>query len=96
MTLESPGSRLSLHTGDHMVDVPAGAGEVAGDTPRPLVEGDIQPADQIFRLAFGTFLGSPIPCRSPGTQTSLPRAGELIQRWPLGLTASASSWPPTS
>ena len=28
---------------------------------RPLVEGDIDDADRIFRLAFGTFLGTPDP-----------------------------------
>jgi hypothetical protein len=30
-------------------------------TVRPLQENDLPPADRIFRLAFGTFLGLPDP-----------------------------------
>jgi hypothetical protein len=70
----------------------AGEGAVKTDDVlvRALTEDDLDQADRIFRVAFGTFLGSKNRSDSPGTPISCARAGWPIRRlcWPPNWTAA--------
>jgi hypothetical protein len=68
-------------TGDRRVT------DVAGVRVRPLAAGDLDEADRICRVAFGTFLGAPEPERFFGD------AGMVRTRWradPGAVSAAAS------
>jgi hypothetical protein len=59
---------------------------------RPLVAGDLDEADRIFRVAFGTFLGVPEPERFFGDVDMVRTRwrADPAPRWP---PTSAAAWP---
>jgi hypothetical protein len=59
---------------------------MSGVTIRPLRADDLETADRIFRLAFGTFVGLPDPMQFAGD------SDWVRARW-LARAGSTASWP---